>query len=155
MSESVFLKSVLSKAMAQCSRREYCKSDIINKLLAWGVAENDTEMIINTLCEDNFINESRYASAYVSDKFKYNKWGKIKISAYLKAKNISSEIITEALGSIDNKAYHDLIKILITSRRKSIKSKNQYDLKARLIRYGLSKGFESDLLYDILNKLED
>jgi len=155
MSENAFFKSALSKAMAQCSRREYCKADITNKLFSWGVGESDTEKIINTLCNENFINESRYASAFVSDKFKYNKWGKIKISVHLKTKDISPEIISEALGSIDNKAYAKLLRALISSRRKTIKAKNQYDLKARLMRYGLSKGFESNLLYDLLNDLWD
>jgi regulatory protein len=141
--------------MNHCSRREYSKADIQNKLLSWGVGENDINRIIITLCKENFINESRYAFAYVNDKFKYNKWGKIKIRAHLKAINISTEIINEALASIDNKAYTDLLKDLISSRGRTIKAKNKYDLKARLMRYGLSKGFESDLLYDLMNNLED
>ena len=155
MSDNTLYKSALTKAMNICSRREYSRLDIHNKLLSWGVGENDINSIINTLYKENFINESRYAFAFVSDKFKYNKWGKIKIRAHLKAKNISAEIINEALESIDNKAYINLVKNLITSRKRTIKAKNQYDLKARLMRYGLSKGFESDLLFNLINNFED
>ena len=88
--------------------------------------------------------------AFVRDKFNYNKWGKVKISAHLKAKNIPSETIKSALDSIDNESYIKFIKENIASHRKSVRAKNQYDLKAKLLRYGLSKGFESNILYDIL-----
>jgi len=155
MSENELFKTALSKAMAQCSRREYCRDDIISKLHLWGVENNDAAKIISILIKENFINESRYALAFVRDKFKYNKWGKVKITAHLKTKNISSETIKSALDSIDNESYVKFIRDNISSHRKSVRAKNQYDLKAKLLRYGLSKGFESNILYDILNDLED
>jgi regulatory protein len=91
----------------------------------------------------------------VHDKFTYNKWGKVKIAAHLKAKRISGNILKSALDSINNESYIETIKELISSRRKSVKAKSKYDLKAKLLRFGLSKGFESQLLYDILNDLGD
>jgi regulatory protein len=148
-------KIVLSKAMAACSRREHCKSEIESMAETWGAAEDARRKVIQALIEENFINEERYASAFVRDKFIYNKWGKLKISMHLKAKRIPQEIIKNALDSIDEDKYLKMIKDLISSRRKSIKAKNSYDLKARLLRYGLSKGFESHLLYDLLNEIEE
>ncbi len=155
MPEDTLFKISLSKAMKQCSQREYCSSDIRDKLLFWGVGKSEADEIIAILINENFINDLRYATAYVKDKFNYNKWGKIKLEVYLKAKKISPGIIKTALDSIDNEAYINMIRNLISSHRKIIKAKNQYDLKARLLRYGLSKGFESTLLYDLLNDLED
>jgi regulatory protein len=155
MSEKALFKTVLSKAMAQCSRREFCSDDIRNKLLLWGVGNNDTEKITGILIKENFINESRYATAFVKDKFNYNKWGKVKIAAHLKTKNIPPDIIKSALNSIDNVLYTKFLKELIAGHRRSVKAKNQYDLKAKLLRYGLSKGFESSLLYDLLNDPEE
>ena len=154
MAENTLFKTTLNKAMNQCSRREYCRYDILRKLLGWGVEKSDSEKIINILIKENFINESRYATAFVRDKFKYNKWGKVKISTQLHAKHVPPSIIDSSLDSIDNEAYLDLLKKLITDHIKSVKAKNQYELKAKLLRYGLSKGFESTLLYDILNDLE-
>jgi len=78
MSEKVLFKIALEKAMAQCSRREYCSDDIRNKLSLWGVDNDDIGKILRILISDNFINEPRYATAFVRDKFKYNKWGKLK-----------------------------------------------------------------------------
>jgi regulatory protein len=153
MSEKALFKIALEKAMAQCSRREYCSDDIRNKLSLWGVDNDDIGKILRILISDNFINESRYATAFVRDKFKYNKWGKVKISAHLRGKKVPQDIISSALESIDNDLYIKLLRELIEAHRKSVKAKNQYDLKAKLLRYGLSKGFESNLLYDILNDL--
>jgi regulatory protein len=74
--------------MAQCSRRELCCDDIRNKLQIWGIENNDASKIIGILEKENFVNESRYAAAFVRDKFKYNKWGKVKIAAHLKSKKM-------------------------------------------------------------------
>jgi regulatory protein len=154
MGENTLYKTALNKAMAQCSHREYCCEDIRNKLKSWGVGSADSEKIIDVLLRENFINESRYAKAFVKDKFNYNKWGKIKIASNLRIKKIPADIIGAALDSIDYDAYTKLLSDLITTHRKSVKAKNKYDLKAKLLRYGLSKGFESSLLYDILNDEE-
>ena len=155
MSEKALFKTALTKAMALCSHREFCCSDMHGKLESWGVGDNDNEKIIGLLIKENFINEERFAQAFVKDKFNYNKWGKVKLGAHLRTKNIPSGIIRSALDSIDNEVYTKLLKDLIASHRKSVKAKNQYDMKARLLRYGLSKGFESSLLYDLLNDPED
>ena len=151
MSENNLYKTALSKAMALCSKREYCIDDIRGRLNSWGIGENESQKIISTLTGENFLNETRYVSAFVRDKFNYNKWGKVKIAAHLRAKQISPGIITSALDLIENELYLKTMKEIITSHRRHVKAKNQYDLKGKLLRFGLSKGFESNLLYDILN----
>jgi regulatory protein len=154
MPDNELYKSALSRAMALCSKYEYCKDDIRTKLLSWNVGTNDSEKIISALARENFINEIRYSEIFVREKFRFNKWGRIKISAHLKSKRIPSEIIKTALDSIDRDQYIQTLKSLLSDRRRQIKAKNQYDLKGRLLRYGLSKGFESSLLYDLLNDFE-
>lgn len=155
MSENVIFNTALNKALGLCSHREFCILEMRNKIESWGVASDDIDKIIGLLIKDNFINEKRYARAFVRDKFNYNKWGKVKLAAYLRIKNIQGDIIRQALDSIDNEAYVKSLLDLISGHRRFIKAKNHYDLKAKLLRYGLSKGFESNLLYDILNDLED
>jgi regulatory protein len=153
MSENELIRIALQKAMAECSRRELCCDDMRNKLLQWGVESDSAEKIIERLISENFINEARYAAAFTRDKFKYNKWGKVKIAVHLKAKKLPPDIINSALESIDNELYFRFLKELIEGHKRLVKAKNQYDLKAKLLRYGLSKGFESSLLYDILNEM--
>ena len=151
MTDNNLYKTLLSKAMALCSKREYCIDDIKSRLDSWGSSGTDSEKIIKSLIRENFINEERFASAFVKDRFNYNKWGKVKIAAHLRAKHIPPGIITAALDSIDNEVYIKTVRDIVSSHRRSVKAKNQYDLKGKLLRYGLSKGFESNLLYDILN----
>ncbi len=151
MPENSFFKTALTKAMRYCSTRESCRSDINNKLQSWGVTSKEAEKIIHILIDEKFIDEERYATAFVKDKFNFNKWGRIKIAVHLKAKNIPGEIIKSALDNIDNELYRQTLKELLSAHRRSVKAKNQFDLKARLLRYGLSKGFESHLLYEVLN----
>ncbi len=154
MSESPLFKTALNKAMAICSHREYCTGDIRTKLNSWGVGNTDSEKIIVVLTKENFINDTRYATAFVKDKFIHNKWGKIKIISQLRAKNVAEEIIKSALDEIDNDHYRKTAKEILSAHRRFIKAKNQYDLKGKLLRFGLSKGFESHLLYDILNETD-
>ncbi|HEX2968716.1 MAG TPA: regulatory protein RecX [Bacteroidales bacterium] len=142
----------LNKAMKLCSEREICIREISDKCSSWGIGKDDTDRIIKILLDEKFIDENRYASAYVRDKFKYNKWGKAKIAAGLRMKGVPREIISQSLGLLDDENYKRLLESLLASQRKKIKAKNQYDLKAKLMRYGLSKGFESALLYEILGE---
>jgi regulatory protein len=151
MAEETLYKASLSKTMALCSRREYCPEDIRIKLQSWGVSDDDAGRVIDVLINENFLNENRYAEAFVKDKFNYNKWGKVKINAHLKMKKIPTGIIRNALGCIDDELYRKTLIDLIEFHRRTIKAKNQYDLKGKLLRYGLSKGFESELLYNIIS----
>lgn len=151
MVESDEYKSSLAKVMVLCSKREYCIDDIRVKLNSWGIDENECDKIIKRLISENFLNETRYCLAFTRDKFRYNKWGKVKIAAHLKAKKIHGENIQEALDSIDNELYVNTLNDMLAVHKKHITAKNQYDLKGKLLRYGLSKGFESSLLYDVLN----
>jgi regulatory protein len=155
MPENSLVKTALNKAMALCARREYCSGDIRNKLESWGLNSSDVKSIISKLTKEDFINDKRYTEAFVKDKYRHNKWGKVKITAHLKAKNIAFELISTALSSLDDDQYRQMIRETLDSHRKFIKAKNQYDLKGKLLRFGLSKGFESSILYDILNDLEE
>lgn len=149
MAEEKLFQSALSRAMALCSKREYCIHDIRGKLHFRGLNKSDADKIIATLLKENFINEKRYAEAYVKDKFSYNKWGRVKIRAELKAKKIPGEIISDALECIDEKTYRETLKGLLQKHRKNTKAASEYEMRSKLLRYGLSKGFEGDLLYDL------
>ncbi|MDR2886949.1 MAG: RecX family transcriptional regulator [Bacteroidales bacterium] len=155
MEEKPHLKTALTKAMQICSRQEYCISDIEKKLEQWEVSKPDMYEITDILQKENFINEERYATAFAKDKFNYNKWGKIKIASHMKIKKIPMTIIDMALDSIDSSRYITTLETIIKTHRKSVKAKNSYELKAKLMRFGLSRGFESSLLYELLGNIDD
>jgi regulatory protein len=151
MTEHIDFKTALGRAMNLCSKREFCSSDIKEKLQAWGLGATEITKALDKLKEEKFIDNARYAKAFARDKFRYNKWGRIKIAAHLRYRKIEDPIINEALQSIDNEEYLSLIKKIMELQRKKTKAKNPLDLKGKLLRFGLSKGFESELLYGIIN----
>jgi regulatory protein len=152
MAESDLYKTALKRAMAICASREICQAEIKKKLSDWGADSKDIVKIIDHLTGEKFIDEKRYAFAFSKDKFRHNKWGKVKIASVLKMKSIPADIISEALDSIDNDNYLEVLRSIITSHRKTVKARNKYELKGKLLRFGLSKGFESHLIYDLLNE---
>ena len=141
----------LEKARYLCSREEKCRSDIERKLAQWNVKEPDRDNIIEQLIEDKFIDEQRYANAFVRGKMRQNKWGKIKISYHLKMKNIPAEKIEQALITIDEEEYHKLIRDELMKKKHSIRESEPYKLKAKLVRYGLSKGYEQEIIFLYIN----
>jgi len=154
MTENYLFNSALNKAMAICANREMCYSDISKKLDSWSVKGDNADKILNLLTQGKFIDEERFAVAFVKDRFRYNKWGKIKISAALNMKKIPDEIIRNAIESINDEEYLDLLKNIIKKQKRTVKAKNQFELKGKLLRHCLAKGFESHLVYDLLNDLE-
>jgi regulatory protein len=154
MAENFLFNTALNKAMSLCAGREMCYSDIRQKLISWGVRGDDTDKIMDLLTKGRFIDEERYAVAFVKDRFRHNKWGKIKIGAALKMKRIPEEIIRKALDSIDDKEYYDLLKSIIEKHKKTVRYRNQFDMKGKLVRHCLAKGFESHFVYDLLNEEE-
>jgi regulatory protein len=144
-------KVSLNKAMYLCAEREWCYSDMYKKLTSWGITGDEAVKILNYLIKNKFIDEERYSEAFVNDRFRYNKWGRLKIGAALKMKRVPEDIIRKALSNIDDGEYLDLLKSIIEKHRRNVKAKNQHDLKGKLLRHCLSKGFESHLVYDLLN----
>jgi regulatory protein len=154
MAENKEKDELLQRAQKICSGREYCISDIRSLLERWGAGDEKTKSrIIEKLIADKFIDEVRYCRAFVRDHFMYSQWGRVKISMSLKSKNIPAAAISSGLEAIDEGDYLALLKKIIEDQKKRIKAKNMYDLKGKLLRHALGKGFESHLVYDVINSM--
>ncbi|MVZ67237.1 RecX family transcriptional regulator [Sphingobacterium sp. DK4209] len=135
------------KAESYCAYQERAQQEVRDKLYSWGLHSADVEQVISELISDNFLNEERFAKAFVSGKFRIKAWGKIKIIQHLKAKRVSKPLIQIALREIDLDEYKDKLEELIKKKiDKPISSLNLNE-KAKLIRYLQSKGYESDLIF--------
>ena len=154
MNSTISFDLALSKAMNICSKSEKCAFDINQNLNKWGVNNVDSVRILQKLIAENFIDDSRFAKAYVRDKFRFNDWGRIKIGYTLRNKGIPSEIIYLAMEEIDEEDYFSRLKELITAKLKTIKASGYYETKAKVYRYAQSKGFESDIIEKVLNSLD-
>jgi len=141
------------KAAFLCSRSEHCSSDIQEKLKLWGLSAEDARLVIAKLVEEKYIDDERFARAYVKDKFRFNHWGKQKIAYMLRSKNISSEIMELAFEEIEDEGYSNELRRLLADKEKSIKAKDQHDKRNKLMRFAMGRGFESDQIYAALKEL--
>ncbi len=143
-----------------CAYQERCHSEVKEKLYGYGLFPNEVDQIVAYLITENFLNEERFAEAYASGKFRIKNWGKNKIKQGLKQRHISDYCIKKALNSIDGDEYYEVLKKVAEKKSKSLKevkglskSQKEYQKKMKLIQYLLSRGFESDLVSEVVKEL--
>ena len=150
-SKPVYAKNVASaKAENYCAYQERSQQEVRDKLYDWGLHHDEVEEVISELIQSNFLNEERFAMAYVSGKFNIKKWGKIKIKQGLKLKRVPEKMIIKALNTIDYDKYLQVL--LATAEKKApfITEKDPYKRKYKLVSYLMGKGFESNLISEVL-----
>jgi regulatory protein len=152
MKQDMTYEMALHRAAALCSAGEKCEFDIREKLQNWGISSDESNKIVQRLLDEKFLNNERFALSFVKDKFRFNKWGKIKIAYALKQKQIDSSLIQESLNSIDDEEYQDLLRDLIQSKLKGLKYKDKYDMQAKLYRFAQGRGFESNVVSRIVSQ---
>ena len=143
----------LLKAQSYCSRAEKCESDVRTYLYKQHVASETIEKIVDSLKGDKFVDNERYARAFVSDAFKFNKWGRLKIRQALLAKGISDKIMAEPLSEIDETEYMSLLESLVKAKLKSVRGDDEYKVKASVFRFAYSRGFEPELVEKVWEKI--
>lgn len=153
MSKNISPAEALHKAAALCSGKECCIYDIREKLTRWNISDKDKNSIINRLIAEKFIDEARYCTAFVKDKFRFSGWGRIKISYNLKMKGLDTYNILTALQEIPENEYKDMLLSLLISKNKTIKSDDEYDRKSKLFRFAASRGFENEFIRQCLKQL--
>jgi regulatory protein len=151
--EPMEYKVALQRAAALCSSQEQCSSHIREKLNSWRVSEIDSDRIIALLQKEKFLDDTRYATFYVRDKYRLNGWGKIKLAHMLRQKEIPQNLIQEALDQIDPVEYRQTCERLISEKSASLRESNQYKRKGKLFRFAAQRGFESELIHQILSYL--
>lgn len=149
--KNISLKDALIKAQNLCAQQEKCESDIRKKLYDWKTLPIEHDKIIDLLKKDKFIDEQRYAISFAKEKFRFNKWGKIKIEFTLKQKNIPSDFINNALNEINELDYDSILENELIKKLKTIKDTDEYTIKTKLIRFALSKGFENGKVFDMVS----
>jgi regulatory protein len=153
MEKKITYQEALTKMAGICSVSEKCEKEVRAKLTQWELTAEEIEKVIDRLEKEKFIDERRYASFFAKDKHRFAKWGKAKIEYALKLKGISSSVIKDALAEIDSHDYTGQVRTLLESKYSSIKYKDMRDAKAKLYRFGISRGFESEIVYRIIDEI--
>lgn len=143
------LDELMHKAEAYCASAEHCYVEVSNKLQQWGASSDKIEKIIQHLKDQRYIDEMRYCRAYVHDKVRYQRWGRIKIKAALIAKHLPAPLINQAIAEINQTEYFDTLQQVIATKKRAIKSS---DLMARekLIRFCIQRGFTYEEIEDLM-----
>lgn len=142
------------KIKQYCAYQERCHAEVRDKLYSFGLNKIEAEEIISTLITENYLNEERFAIHYAGGKFRMKQWGKSKIKQALKFKQVSDYCIKKALKEIDAHEYEKTFEKLADQKLKTLKSeKNIFIKKRKLKDFLLQKGFESEMVREVLNKI--
>jgi regulatory protein len=140
------------KAADFCVYQERCHQEVRDRLYLWGLHREDVENIIARLISDGYINEERFAKTFAGGKFRIKKWGRVKIKKELKLKKISDYCINKGLAEIDESEYIKTLNEIIYKKSKEIKEKNKFKKFSRLRSFALSKGYESELVWEVVKE---
>lgn len=139
---------------ALCAMGEHCCYDVEKKMQQWELPAGADERIVARLVKERFIDEERYARAFVRDKFTYNHWGKVRLQHELKMRHIAQRHIDQALDTIEAEDTLAALEELIRKKRPSVKGKNPYEIHGKLIRFALGRGFSMDDILRVVGTVE-
>lgn len=145
--------TTLKKVLHFCSYQDRCQSEVKMKISSFDISSSDKEKIMQLLIDEGFIDDNRFARTFVRSKIHLKKWGVNKIKMALKQKGVSDEVIHGALSEIDPDVYRDELLKLLKSKR--INEPDDFKRRAKLAQYGIQKGYEPNLVWEVINDLED
>lgn len=138
-----------------CAYQERCEKDVISKLKEWKVPSEMFESILQSLTEENFINQQRFGQAFAGGKFRIKKWGKQKIAMHLFSKNFNQEDVQEAIAQIPETDYRNALESVLERKSRQLKDSDKMIRKKKLLDHARSKGYESNLIFEVLEARKD
>lgn len=148
----VIVKKLTEKAQRYCAYTERCHCDVRQKLLSLGADENTICSITARLQKEGYLDDARFAQLFANGKFRSNRWGKTKIRAELIKRQIPESLIRKALENINEEAYRQSLSLLINKKIKELSDKQACKISEKVTAYCLRKGFEPDIVWEMLNK---
>lgn len=138
-------EQALRSLMRLCARSEKSSGDALRLMSQWQVPQAERAGVLDRLLRERFIDDGRYAEAYVREKSRLSGWGARKIAVQLRQKGVSQGVIAEALKQLDDDV--ELPRLVEKLRRKMrlTKYSSAYELRGKLLRYALSLGFDYDM----------
>lgn len=148
------IKEAYPRIASFCAYQERTQNEVRTRLLDYGITGDEAEEVIVMLMQDNYLNESRFAKTYAGGKSRIKKWGKNKIKQALKQKGISDNCIKIAIQEIDPNEYLQNMIHLAEKKVAEVKETNPLKKKQKVLNYLLTKGYENDLVWEVINNLE-
>jgi len=142
-------------ATTRCARSECCRSEMVRKMREKGADSNMACKVADRLEEEGYINDARFARAFVHDRTLYERWGRMKTRQALMQRGITPSLINEALQTIDEDLYSGTLRELLKTKARTTKAATTFELRQKLMRFAASRGFETHLVMDNLPMADD
>lgn len=148
-------EQVLSKLTALCARGEHCLHDMRQKMMRWQIDEELQNKVIAFLLNERFIDEERYCRAFINDKVRYNHWGRKKVAQALYMKHIPSEVFEDMLDDVPDEEYMETLMPVLQSKYRSLQNKelSDYELRGKLLRFAMQRGFTYDQCVECIDQV--
>lgn len=147
-------RAALEKLRDLCARSEQCSHEVLTKLRGWGVDDSVALKILTLLKRDRYVNDTRYASAFVRDKVVYNRWGRTKIRLALMQKHFDSDSIGDALDTIDPDEYRAALVEVLAAKARTLPETDSFESRNKMLRHAASRGFETGLILQLIKQPE-
>lgn len=131
---------------ALCAQAEHCEYEMQEKMRRWEIADDAQARVMQRLITERYVDDERFARAFANDKVKYNKWGRRKVEQAMWLKHITEDIRQRVLDSIDDEEYIAILRPLLQQKRRSVKAHNDYELRQKLIKFAIGRGFTMDII---------
>lgn len=154
MNKSFTVDEIKKKLEYYCAYQDRCHQEVEKKLKEFHLIPEARELILIHLIQNDFLNEQRFAQSFARGKFKIKKWGRKRIVQELKFRKISEYNIKSALKEIDDEEYWKTLEAVAQIKNELIKEKNPYLRKQKLYQHLYRKGFESDLIQEVLKEIQ-
>ena len=145
---------VLEKMAKYCAYQERCVKDVKDKLKSFDLPEKEKTKILDYLLDNRFVDNERFAKAFVRGKVNQSGWGVNKIRFHLMQKGIDKELIDEALGQTDEEVYRQRLIDILKTKSKTVKAASDYEKKRKLAAYAMQKGFEGPLVWEVVKECD-
>lgn len=139
-----------------CARSEQCEYDLARKLRGWGLAPGVARQIIEELRSRRYVDDSRFARAWCRDRYRFQRWGRLKIRQSLTARHISTDVISSALAEIDEAEYIDALTAVVKAKARQLGDEaDTYEGRTKLLRHAASRGYEPALIIDVIKGMKE
>lgn len=136
-----------------CCTAEHCRQDALARLRRWGIGDDAAARITRQLVENKYIDDERYAKAFVHDKVEFDHWGRRKIELHLRMKRIPDSIYGPLIDGIDDSQWTASLRYLLERKHAGVKARNDYEMRGKLARYALQRGFTMDIIRQCLDNV--
>ena len=148
-------QEALQKLSALCARAEHSSGEMLEKMRRWQLSEDAREWVLDRLIDEKFVDDERFARLFVREKIRFDRWGRRKIEQALYQKGVASDISRRVLDEVDDEAYVAELKNLIAAKRRSVQAESDYEMRAKLTKYALGRGFGYNVIRQCIDGAEE